>query len=404
LLAPNGSYSFVVGPVDGFDAIPGSGSVTINGAGRSVSIAFARTYVVSFEEQGLPSGTNWSVTLDGVLHASFSPAIAFAEPNGTYGYTLGNEIGWESSNATGSVTVRGSAVSTDITWARIAYDVTFSERGLPPGTPWSVKTAQGPSMASDTSTLSLLESNGTYRYLVSASDATYAAPSGSFAVYGASVSVNVTFSRVTYPVTFATSGLPVGARWWINVTGNPSQSSTTLVLTFQEPNGTYPYSTSTSDKTYQSTGGTFSVQGKPVAETAAFSLVGYAVTFVEEGLPSGTNWSVVFNSMAKAGTGALTFPGVANGTYAFTVGSIGDYTPSPGFGTIRVSGFPATVLISFAPPSTFLGFPQEEGYVVLGGSIAIAAVAVVVVILVGRRKRSPPNPAKPGTGGLPSSP
>jgi DNA-binding beta-propeller fold protein YncE len=399
LLAPNGSYSFAIMPATGFEAIPDSGSLTIDGTARSVSILFARTFAVTFEEQGLPSGTNWSVTLDGMLRASFSPTIAFAEPNGTYGYVLGNQIGWESSNATESVTVHGSAVSTNITWVRIVYGVTFSEGGLPLGTLWSVKATSGSSAASNISTLSLLEPNGTYGYLVSDSDTTYAAPSGSFTVHGASVLVNLTFARVTYPVTFATSGLPAGARWWINVTGNPSQSSTTLVLAFQEPNGTYPYSTSTSDKTYRSTGGSFSVRGKSVAETAEFSLVGYAVTFVEEGLPSGTNWSVVFNSMAKVGTGALTFPGVANGTYAFTVGSVGDYTPSQNFGTVSVIGFPASVLIWFEPPATFLGLPQEEGCMVLGGCIAIVVVAVAVVILVGRRKRSPPDPAKLGTGG-----
>ncbi|MEM3489441.1 MAG: hypothetical protein QXO75_07300, partial [Nitrososphaerota archaeon] len=44
-------------------------------------------YSVTFTESGLPAGTSWSVTLNGVTLSSSSNSIVFSEPNGSYSYT-----------------------------------------------------------------------------------------------------------------------------------------------------------------------------------------------------------------------------------------------------------------------------------------------------------------------------
>jgi hypothetical protein len=52
-----------------------------------VTVTFSATqilYNVTYAECGLPSGTGWSVTLDGVIHASTSTTIVFQEPSGSH--------------------------------------------------------------------------------------------------------------------------------------------------------------------------------------------------------------------------------------------------------------------------------------------------------------------------------
>ncbi len=106
--APNGSYSFSVGPVFGYSAIPASGVLSVNGAAVTLSIYFLpTTYSVSFSESGLPGGANWSVTLGGVLSRGTAPTIAFSEPNGSYTFTVGTVSGYVANLSGGTVTVAG---------------------------------------------------------------------------------------------------------------------------------------------------------------------------------------------------------------------------------------------------------------------------------------------------------
>ena len=87
---PFGTYNFRVGGPSGYHPAPGSGTVKVNGAPIGQSITFSPvSYSVTFTESGLPTSTIWSVTLAGTLLSSSTSTIAFAEPNGTYGYGLG---------------------------------------------------------------------------------------------------------------------------------------------------------------------------------------------------------------------------------------------------------------------------------------------------------------------------
>ena len=45
---------------------------------------------ITFRESGLPSGTPWSATLDGVLQSATSNSITFSEPIGKYYYSIGS--------------------------------------------------------------------------------------------------------------------------------------------------------------------------------------------------------------------------------------------------------------------------------------------------------------------------
>ena len=118
---PNGTYSYTVGVVTGYTATLSSGSVTVNGAAQTVSIAFAKvstgaTFAVTFTETGLPAGTSWSVTLNGFPKSSTTDTITFQEPNGSYAFTAGSVSGYTVSPSPGTIRVNGAAVSQPITF------------------------------------------------------------------------------------------------------------------------------------------------------------------------------------------------------------------------------------------------------------------------------------------------
>jgi uncharacterized repeat protein (TIGR02543 family) len=83
--------------------------------------------------------------------------------------------------------------------------------------------------------------------------------------------------------------------------------------------------------------------GNGLSITASFSAISYTVTFTESGLPSGTEWSVTFNSVSKSSTtDTITFTGVSAGSYSWSVstpvsGGTGvRYIASPSSGTMNV--------------------------------------------------------------------
>ena len=87
-----------------------------NGVMPSVSFGSAvPTYTVTFIEKGLPSGTPWSVTLNGATEQSNTSKISLAEINGTYSFfisnpnPINNQI-YRAMPSSGTVTVNGNNV------------------------------------------------------------------------------------------------------------------------------------------------------------------------------------------------------------------------------------------------------------------------------------------------------
>jgi hypothetical protein len=79
----SGAYS---GPAD-------PAVVTVNSPlSERANFSTAVTYTVTVEEDGLPAGTTWNVTLNGVSNSSSSDTVDFEEPNGSYSYSAENPI------------------------------------------------------------------------------------------------------------------------------------------------------------------------------------------------------------------------------------------------------------------------------------------------------------------------
>lgn len=180
----NGTYSFIVDYASPATISPDSGQVTVNGAAMNVAISFTvTTYPLSFTESGLPSGTAWSVSVNGSMKSSNTSTITFDEPVGTYLYSIGGISGYNASPTSGTVVLRGP-VSEYVTFSPTSstYLVTFMESGLPSGTAWSVLLNGHSLMASiDMITFSGIPT-GTYGYTASAVG--YTSQSGNVVVSG----------------------------------------------------------------------------------------------------------------------------------------------------------------------------------------------------------------------------
>ncbi len=134
--ATNGTYSWSVS-ASGYSAAPASGSLTVSGGPTGEGVTFtalpAGQYPVTFTESGLPSGTNWSVTLNGSQMSSTGTTVVFTEPNGIYPFTAGSVAGYTAKPVSGSVTVSGAAAGEGIAYAssgtagRLSYSQAWTE-------------------------------------------------------------------------------------------------------------------------------------------------------------------------------------------------------------------------------------------------------------------------------------
>ena len=351
-----------------------AGVATVSGNGAITATFGPQLYEVSFTTKPANCG---SITFNGTTYTYGSGT---AVPAGTYPVSATTCAGYSLQSLTGigGVSVGGDEATVNgvggiiATFSVTTYPVTFTESGLPSGTEWWVNVAGQVPLRSTTSTDVASLPNGTYTYTVTSANKDYVAAGGGVSVNGAPVPVTVTFSLVTYWVTVSESGLPAGATWYFNVTGEPSLSGTinetngsSRLLGEFLPNGTYASRVATADKEYSPngsfTGASFVVNGTGLVETVKFSLVTYPVIFEETGLPTKTlakdGWTVVLNGIRVWNTiSEIFFSGMPNATYGVLITGPSGYTVSgevnwTGNGTLRVAG-PTLVRVSMAPFKT----------------------------------------------------
>ncbi len=309
------------------------------------------------------------------------------------------------------------------------YTVTFTETGLNNSTNWSVGVCITPWCEDDdgaiyqtTNNTSLTFSlpNGTYYFTVQADNDIRATPDhGNFTVAGASPTpINIHFGNpASYTVTFTETGLAAGTTWAVGINlgwwdgmfsqgnqnnlphlatqdwngdsgGSGLNMSNNTSITFSLPNGTYNY-TVFNVTNYSVVGpqnGTINVSGHaPAPIKVAFGTVPtYPVTFVEQGLANGTNWTVRVHGLFAFGTpnasgdqgGAeddATDVGTSqttsnasmafllmNGSYRYAVPEVDGYYSNSSIGTFNVSGGPVNITINFtALPESNVTFNES---------------------------------------------
>ncbi len=263
------------------------------------------------------------------------------------------------------------------------YTVTFTETGLPSGTNWSVHIAflgcgcQGVTTTakSNTSSITISVSNGTYKYQVRKVTGYYVngTAHGMFTIAGSDAGpISMSFLPViSYDVVFSETGLPNATAWTVSLTGNgtgqlknvETQTETTVEtsMDFMLPNGTYHYVVSPVPGSYfvgHSSKGKFQVAGgtPPTIVIPFTTPPTYSVTFSESGLATGTNWSVrVHESGAipiteteSSTTANITFS-LPNGSFVYAIGEVlGFNVVSSVTGTLVVAGVAQSVAVTYA--------------------------------------------------------
>jgi YVTN family beta-propeller protein len=196
---PNGTYLFAVPAVAGYVPTPDSGLVVVSGLPLTIRVAWApKQFMVTFVESGLAGGTTWSVSLQGTTVTTSGSTVNFTAANGTYAYSVPGLSGYRTPTWSGTVRVSGENESVSVAWTRVTYSVSFTERGLPDGSPWNVQLSAGAQYINWTlsgASTSWELANGTYQYSIGAPAAYSATPaSGRITVAGGGKSVSVTFA------------------------------------------------------------------------------------------------------------------------------------------------------------------------------------------------------------------
>ena len=296
---PAGVYPYHLGSVPGFQAGTSAGNVTDSVS--AFNVTFARgPHSVTFQETGLASGTNWSASLNGAVGTSSSGTIPFSVASGTYPFSLGAVAGYSVNRTSGTVSVGGGGAVVDVSFARIAYPVTFAETGLPSGTAWNV-TVNGSTYVSTGSSLTVVLANGSHPYAFGSITGFQASPaSGSATVSGTNVSVNTTYSQTTQTVAFTESGLPAGTSWSVTL-GSTTNRSVNRTISFVESNGRYSYAVGTvSGYARSPQNSSVTLSGTSQEVNVTFTPPERMVSFTEEGLPAGANWSVLLNGSSES--------------------------------------------------------------------------------------------------------
>jgi hypothetical protein len=194
---PNGTYTYRVGLVPGWRTA-GTGTVTLAGAAATLCKEFSLVkYIATFREVGLPSGTNWSVTVPPTTVWSTMAYINFHLPNGSYSYTVGSVANY-SRVGVGSFFLNGTGTILTTHFTLVKYKVTFLVAGLPAHATWTIVVA-GLKASTNSDSLSVHLANGTWSYNATSTATGFSARLGNLTVAGTPSNVSVDFARGALP-------------------------------------------------------------------------------------------------------------------------------------------------------------------------------------------------------------
>jgi YVTN family beta-propeller protein len=209
-----------------------------------------------------------------------------------------------------------------------------------------------------------------------------------------------------YPVNFTEQGLPSGHAWSVTVGGVVS-SSTSPNMILVGPVGTLSFVVpSIAGYSVSPSSGNLTVTDLFLDQLVVFTRLPttFPVQFTEANLPSGTNWTVVFNgSIVSSVFPTITFQ-VVNGTGTFTVAVIAGYRATPSSGSVTVSGAPVQEEINFTSVATATSSSSTGPNLGIVDGFGLAGVAAVVGGLAGAvvgRRGGKPLPDSPESGAAP---
>jgi Phosphoesterase family len=137
---------------------------------------------------------------------------------------------------------------------------------------------------------------------------------------------------------------------FLQVTGPPISPRTTTTAVFQETEAVGARTVWMNGTDNQSSA--WVAAAIALAPTSSPQPADFSVTFTENGLPSGTSWSVSLGGQTSsaAAPSSIAFS-VPDGTYPYEAATVVGYTQGPASGTVLVNGAPETISIYYASSS-----------------------------------------------------
>ncbi len=209
-----------------------------------------------------------------------------------------------------------------------------------------------------------------------------------------------------FALTFRATGLPSTDPWSVQVGAGTYTEPADAAATLSVTNGSYAWNLSAVAPGFEAaqSNGTATVNGSSVTVTLVFGPFSYRTVFAEVGLLPGTNWSVTVGGATVRSTQTSLSLNLTNGSYTFSVPSVGGYRLLTLNGSLVVDGRSQRLTVQFeallqshpAPP--IVAWVYVEGFVLLalllvgGGALAVE---------LRRRTRQPPPPVLPPSGAEP---
>lgn len=312
------------------------------------------------------------------LNVQFTGSAAGGTPGYTYSWTFGDggsrssqspaHIYVSAGTFTATLTVTDSASNHNSSSVVIhtstptSYKVWFNETGLPSGTNWTVTVVGAAPQWTTGVSLQFSHVNGTYPYNVSDRNASFhpTAYRGQVIVAGSPTTVNVVFKPTNFTVLFSESSLPSGLSWGVQL-GGTTNTTTSGSVTFAKTNGTYPYIVMPPPGYVPRPGsGSVPVLGANVTVPEVFSGELFEVSFEQQSLPAGSNWTVTFNSVLQTTSGNRSNFFAGDGRYAYSVTPPAGFRVAPRSGNVTVNFANQTILLTFSPVLFAVTF-QESG-------------------------------------------
>ncbi len=364
---PNGTYSYTVATsYKDYAPSQASGSFTVDGKNITMpEVIFSLvTYRVTFIESGLQKAAAWILGLQGNYYVNDTGTLSLKLPNGTYTYNA-TSLSGNSYKANGGIfTINGKSLNLSVVFVKY-YTLVFTEKGLPTGDKWIVVFDGEDNSSISPDNVSFTAPNGTYSYSIPGLPGYHpSSDSGTLKVIGANITMSVIFVPTTYNVVFSESGLPAGSEWYVNFTSGAGSNSNLRLASSSNsvnaalPNGTYSYFVSTGDKIYEAQGSSFTVNGYNVYQSIYFTPIKYRITFLEEGLPTGTSWNISTSGTTYRSFNSTIVINESNGTYTYNVIPIGGYHLQNSTGTFTVLGNPLVIVVTFSANTYNISFYQ----------------------------------------------
>lgn len=230
------NYSFVFSTFDKsyYKIVNLTGNICLNSkANATVNITLINvSYDVIFHESGLVSGNAWGINFNGTDHNTTSTSLTIIEKNGSYPFTVLISNLYDSNVSSGYANVSGQSLNFYIGFTYHAFNITFSEVGLPSGVKWSM-TINGTvyySNLSRSNTLLFQGKAGSYDGIVN--NASYYTPMDKY--FNFTITGNAQYT-IDYGIilTFIETGYK--GLWHITINGVSYSSSTNTIVVTVSP-------------------------------------------------------------------------------------------------------------------------------------------------------------------------